>query len=60
MTCGAPEVVEEVQAERDLEGNLLAAVIPLEDVAPILGHARQRVPQIPIVHEVHRQDGVAL
>ncbi len=52
--------MEEVQAERDLIGHPLAALVPLEDVLPVAPDARQRVPQIAIFHEVHRQNCVAL
>ena len=56
----APEVVQEVEPQRDLVRDAPAARVPLEDVAPVLVDARQRVPQVPVVHVVHRQDRVAL
>ena len=52
--------MEEVEAESDLKRDALAAVVELEDVAPVLCLPRQRIPQVAIVHEVHCQDGVPL
>ncbi len=52
--------MQEVKSESDFVRNALATEVPLEDGLPIAPDARQRVPQIAIVHEVHRQDRVAL
>ena len=55
-----PEVVQAVQAERNLVSNLLAAEFPLEDVLPGLVGARQLVPQVAVLHIVHGEDCVSL
>lgn len=54
------ELMQEVEAERDFIGHPFASLVPLEDVLPAAADARKRVPQIAVVHEVHRQDRVAL
>lgn len=56
----APELMQEVQAQGDFVRHFSAAVFPLEDVAPVAANARQRIPQVPVVHVIHRQDRVAL
>ena len=57
---GSPELVQEVQTESDLVSSLLAAVVPLEDVAPVAANSRQCIPEVPVVHVVHRQNRVSL
>ena len=56
----APQIVEEMEAERNLESRTLAAVIPLEDLAPVFCLTGQRFPQVAVVHVVHCQNGVPL
>ena len=57
---GSPELVQEVQTEGDLVSSLLAALVPLEDVAPVAANSRQCIPEVPVVHVVHRQNSVSL
>ena len=56
----SPDFVQEMESERDLMSDALPAEVPLEDGLPVAADARQRVPKIAIVHEIHRQDCVAL
>ena len=56
----APELMQEMQAKGDFVRHFSAAVFPLEDVAPVAANARQRIPQVPIVHVIHCQNRVAL
>ena len=52
--------MQAVQAQGNLVRGLLAPQLPLEDALPGLVGARELVPQRPVLHVVHGQDGVPL